>query len=227
LQFRGIYTQGVGFGADPDRWRARELTGGSGMVGDIGSHLIDISEHLVGPIQRVCALVRAKGSASDDGWLSESARRDDGVLDDAGVWIAEFADGPIGSFAVSAYAAGRMNRICFELDATKAAVEFDWNKREEFRIAYRDEPASHQGFRTIHTNQEHPNGWWRLAGLGTGYLEVMAIQFQEFVRAIVRGKPASPGFGTGARVQRVVEAVRRSAADGGWVVVPAAPKVLR
>lgn len=219
LSFRGSYLQWVGFAADPNRWRARESTGGSGMVGDIGSHIIDIAQYLFGPITRVCALVRTKGQAADDGWLSEQDRLDGRLLDDAAAWIAEFANGAIGSFAISAFASGRMNQVYFELDGTRGAVEFDWNHREEFRVAYRDERRDQQGFRTIHTNAEHPDGWWRLAGLGTGYLDVTAIQFQHFIQAIVAGNPPDPGFGIGAQVQRVVEAVRRSAQDGGWVGV--------
>jgi predicted dehydrogenase len=219
LQFRGSYTQGVGFVADPNRWRARPGTGGSGMVGDIGSHIIDIAQHLFGPITRVCALVRAKQPAGDEGWRPEAERLGQDILDDAATWVAEFANGAIGSFAISAFAPGRMNRVWFEFDASKAGVEFDWNKREEFHVAYRDEPRDQQGFRTIHTNQEHPDGWWRLAGLGTGYLDVTAIQFQHFLRAVTGAQAADPGFGTGAQVQRVVEAIRRSAAGGAWARV--------
>ncbi|TPX03347.1 Gfo/Idh/MocA family oxidoreductase, partial [Schumannella luteola] len=96
LQFRAQYAQEVGFWADPNRWRALKATGGSGTVGDIGSHIIDIAEHLFGDIVRVAARARSYGG---DGWRAESERLDGDLIDDAAVWLAEFANGAIGTFS--------------------------------------------------------------------------------------------------------------------------------
>jgi len=216
LQFRASYLQEVGFWADPDRWRAQKGTGGSGTTGDIGSHIIDIAEHLFGDIVRVAARARSRGG---EGWRPDDERVAEDRIDDAAVWIAEFANGAIGSFSVSQYAVGRKNRASFELDATRAAVQFDWNDREVLRVAYVDDPADHRGFRTIHTNDQHPDGWWRLAGLGTGYTDVSAIQLQHFIRAIVDGTPSAPDFARAAHVEEVVAAVLRAAESDGWVAV--------
>lgn len=139
---------------------------------------------------------------------------------DAGMWIAEYSNGAIGSFAVSSAASGRKNQYYYALDCTQAAVEFDWNRREEFRVSYVDDPKDHLGFRTIYTNDLHPGGWWRLAGLGTGYVEVSAIQIQEFVSCIVSGGDAQPGFADATHTQQVVEAVYQAARDKAWIEVP-------
>jgi predicted dehydrogenase len=220
LQFRATYLQDTSFGADPNRWRAQRATGGSGTVGDIGSHVIDIAEFLFGDVTKVAARVRSL-AAEDAGWRPESERLDGDLIDDAAVWVAEFAGGTIGTFAVSSYSSGRKNQIRFEFDASRAAVAFDWNDREVFSVAYVDERADHSGFRRIHTNDRHPDGWWRLAGLGTGYLDISAIQFQKFIRAIVEGEPADPDFGQASHVQNVVEAIYQAATTDGWVdVVP-------
>jgi predicted dehydrogenase len=216
LQFRASYLQEVGFGSDPNRWRATKATGGSGTTGDIGSHIIDIAEHLFGDIVRVAARAR---SFDGEGWRDDAERVEQDLIDDAAVWIAEFANGALGSFSVNQYASGRKNRVHYAFDASKAAVEFDWNDREAFRVSYVDEDADHRGFRTIHTNDQHPDGWWRLAGLGTGYVEVSAIQFQHFVRAIVDGTPSGPDFTRAAHVEEVVAAVHRAAQSDGWVEV--------
>ena len=222
LQFRSSYLQDAAFGADPTRWRAQRNTGGSGMVGDIGSHIIDLAEYLFGDIVKVAARVRAKSNGSA-GWVEESDRVRRDTLDDGGVWIAEFANHCIGSFAVNAYSSGHKNQVSFEFDATEAAVEFSWNDRGVFKVSYVNEKVDHQGFRTIHTNVEHPNGWWRLAGLGTGYVEISAIQFQKFFMAILTGDRASPDFSDAAHVQQVVEAVLAASLSDGWVTVPARP----
>jgi predicted dehydrogenase len=219
LQFRASYLQDGSFTADPHRWRASRSTGGSGSVSDIGSHIIDMAEFLFGDIARVSALMRTKSTGSH-GWLSEEIRLSGNLLDEAGVWIAEFVNGALGSFSVNAYASGHKNHISFGFDASRAAVEFDWNRREEFRVSYFDEPPDHRGFRTIHTNDQHPDGWWGLAGLGTGYVDVMAIQFQHFVKAIVTSGRTHPDFADGARIQRIVEAVHSSASSRKWIDVP-------
>ncbi|WP_354501191.1 Gfo/Idh/MocA family oxidoreductase [Mycetocola sp. 2940] len=221
LQFRASYLQETGFTADPNRWRATKATGGSGTAGDIGSHIVDIGEYLLGDITRVCALLRSKGDGTQSGWVPDAERVDGDLIDDGGVWLAQFASGAIGTFAVSSFASGRKNRVYFELDGSKGATQFDWNRREEFTVSYVDEAADHRGFRTIHTNSEHPDGFWKLAGLGTGYVEVSAIQFQKFVRAITTGETPQPSFTDAVHVQRVIDAVALSAETGAWVDVPA------
>ncbi|MFV0254303.1 MAG: Gfo/Idh/MocA family protein [Beutenbergiaceae bacterium] len=220
LQFRGSYLQETAFTADPHRWRATRATGGSGTVGDIGSHIIDMAEYLFGDIRKVAARARSKIQPDPGtGWMDERRRLDEDLIEEAGVWVAEFANGAIGTFAVDNWAIGSKNRISFEFDATKAAVQFDWNDREVFRVAYVDDPPDHQGFREIHTNSTHPDGWWKLAGLGTGYLEVSAIQLQKFLRAAAAGEPAEPDFTTGTHVQQVVEAIMTAATTDTWVDV--------
>jgi predicted dehydrogenase len=219
LQFRGRYLQDAAFTASPTRWRASPSTGGSGMVGDIGSHILDIAQHLFGDIVRVGALVRARAT-DGGGWIAEEDRIGKDVLDEAAVWIAQFANGAIGNFSINAYASGHKNDIGFSFDATKGSVEFGWNDRERFHVSYIDEPTDHLGFRSIFTNDSHPDGWWKLTGVGTGYIDIMAVQFQHFIKAIKDGGVAHPDFADGARVQAIVQAVRLSAESGTWVDLP-------
>ncbi|MFD4957847.1 Gfo/Idh/MocA family protein [Microbacterium sp. NPDC058389] len=218
LAFRASYLQDGAFWADPARWRAKKSTGGSGTVGDIGSHIIEVAEHLFGDIRRVAARVRARDM--DAGWQDDQARIDEDLVDDAGVWLAEFANGAIGTFSVSSFASGRSNRFYFELDATRAAVEFNWNHRDEFRVSFVDERPQLRGFRTVPISTAHPTGWWHIPGIGAGYIETSGQQFRSFLESIVSGRPADPDFGAAAHVQQVVEAVLEAAAADCWVEVP-------
>jgi predicted dehydrogenase len=218
LQFRGSFLQEGGFTADPNRWRALKSTGGSGTVGDIGSHIVDIAEYLFGDIRRVSARVRSRDT--EVAWKSESERIGGDLIDDAGVWLAEFESGAIGTFAVSSFASGHKNHIGFEFDASRGGVEFDWNDREVLRVSFIDEEPDLAGFRTISTSDKHPDGWWRLAGLGTGYPEISAIQFQHFIRGILSGEGSHPDFGDGAHSQLLVEAIAEAAVSDHWVDVP-------
>jgi predicted dehydrogenase len=219
LQFRGTYlTDGGLFSMGPKAWRRSKKTGGSGTVGDIGSHVIDSAEYLFGDIVRVAA--RARAGRPNEGWMAESDRIAQDALESAGVWVAEFANGAIGTFAVNGYSAGRKNRLYWELDASRGSVEFNWNNREEFRVAYVDEDAQHRGSMMILTDTAHPNGVWDLAGLGVGYVDVSSIQFQKFFRRILGEEIEVPTFASATHVQHVVEAVYRAAASDAWVDVP-------
>jgi predicted dehydrogenase len=220
LQFRGHYLQDNAIlGRTLSGWRANRSAGGSGVVGDIGSHLIDLAQFLAGDITTVNAVVRAKNPESDTSWLSNQERIDGDLLDDAAIWMGQFTSGAIGSFATTVYASGRKNRLFFELECSKGTVEFDWNRREEVKLSLLTDPPEQQGLRTVIMNQNHDDFWWPMGGMGIGYVDGTAIQLQHFVRAIVNGGTATPGMTEATQVQRVIDAVLRSGDVEQWVPV--------
>jgi predicted dehydrogenase len=220
LQFRAHYVQDVAIlGRVLSGWRASKSAGGSGVVGDIGSHIIDLAEFLVGDITSVNALVRAKNPAENTGWLSDDERIAGDRLDDAAIWMAQFENGAIGSFATTVYASGRKNRIFFELECSKGLVEFDWNRREEVRLSLVSDPADQQGLRTVIVNENHEDVWWPIGGMGVGYVDGTAIQLQKFVRAIVGGGRGAPDFNAATHVQKVITAVLDSGDSHEWIEI--------
>lgn len=220
LQFRAHYMQdGAILGRVLSGWRAMKSAGGSGVVGDIGSHVIDLARYLVGDITAVNAIVRAKDPADGATWLSDDQRREGDRLDDAALWMAEFANGAIGSFATSMYSSGRKNRLFFELECTKGSVEFDWNRRDEVRLSLVNDPPDQQGFRTVLMNEHHDDMWWPMGGMGTGYVDVTATQLQKFVRAIVGQGVAAPDFAHATVTQKIITAVLDSAETRAWTPV--------
>ena len=221
LQFRAHYLQDLGFTVGDLGWRSKKSTGGSGASGDIGSHIVDLAEYLLGDIERVTSLVRSKKPGTDAAWLDDEERVSGDLLDDTALWMAEFAGGAIGSFATSIFSSGRQNRIFFELECTKGSVEFDWNRREEIMLSLSSDPAEQRGFRTILLNEQHENVWWPIGGIGTGYIDGTAIQLQRFVKSIVAAGPSAPDFGAATHVQQVIDAVIESGASRAWVDVPA------
>ncbi|MFI7131370.1 Gfo/Idh/MocA family protein [Nonomuraea sp. NPDC050153] len=220
LQFRTHYTQdGSILGRVLSGWRAQKGAGGSGVTGDIGSHLIDMASYLVGDIEQVNAILGAKNPAENSSWLSDNDRREGGHLDDAALWMVTFDNGAIGSFAATMYASGRKNRMFFELECTGGTVQFDWNRSDEIQLSLVNDPPEQQGFRTIIVNEHHQDVWWPIAGMGSGYIDDHALQLQKFVRAIVEGRPGSPDFADATRTQRVIAAVIQSADSHRWVTV--------
>ena len=216
LQLRASYLVDGGFWVPDFGWRKKRSTGGSGATGDLGSHVIDMALHLCGPIKRVAALERSYAKAGDGDWGPDANVQPD-VPDGGAMWLAEFANGAMGTFSASFYSAGRANAIRMELDGSKGALQFDWNKNNEIQLAFVDDPMDKAGFR--HVIAGEPSLWYPIPGLGYGYVDGSAAQLASFVRAILNGEPAAPSFADAAHVQRVVEAVARSAQTGAWVDV--------
>ncbi len=205
IQARFEYHQDAAF--NPIGWRSHKATGGSGASSDIGSHIVDMANYLIGSINAVAAQMQVVKMSDDD-------THD---VDDAGAFLAQFDGGALGIFSFSQKAWGHNNHIRFEIDGTEGGLAFDWNRRDQLEVFHRDAPA--RGFTTVHVDGKAPGHWFDLNGVGIGYLESSANQVISFVANIVDGTPNGPSFREGAYVQRVIEAVWRSAESGAWTDV--------
>ncbi|WP_285362823.1 Gfo/Idh/MocA family oxidoreductase [Microbacterium sp. LMC-P-041] len=221
LQFRGTYLQDPLFFFDSFGWRGSKKTGGSGAVGDIGSHVLDLAEYICGPIVRVSASTRSLTRRVDARrtWADADEVREDERLDDSGVWVAEFASGAMGTFAVSFVSYGRKNRLTFEIDGERGSVDFDWNRPGEFQLGLESDAPDASGMKSVIVSGAHPDVWYPVAGLAQGYLDASAAQFAHFFGAIAAGTPTAPDFAVAAHTQAIVAAVTLSAERGGWVDV--------
>jgi len=124
LAFRGRYLSDLGMtpGA-PLAWRYQKARAGSGAIGDIGSHIIDVARFLVGDIERVCAVADTfiherplSTSAFDTLWRGQTGEVQElGVVDvdDAMAFVCRFAGGAPGTIECSRFAAGRGNHLAF------------------------------------------------------------------------------------------------------------------
>ena len=208
LQVRFEYLQDNGFGNMG--WRLHRATGGSGASGDIGSHIVDLSHYILGPISSVAAALQVVPRDSDD----------DHDVDDAGAFLARFEGGALGVFAFSQKSWGNNNHIRFEIDGTEGSLAFDWNRRDELQVFLKSSET--KGYTTVHQDGSTPGTWFDLNGVGTGYLESSANQMIQLVSTITEGTPNSPTFAEGAYVQRVIDAVWASdAAGSSWLDVAA------
>jgi predicted dehydrogenase len=218
LCFRGEYLVDALFYIDDFGWRGSRASGGSGATGDIGSHVLDLAEYLMGPIGRVCALQRTKQREKRGlGWFDETTRRSNETLDDASVFIVEFENGAIGTFSVGFYSSGRKNALTFEIDGSAGSVEFDWNHRDKFKLSLVSDESTRSGLTDVEVTTAHPDVWYPVPGLGQGYVDGTAIQIQHFLAAVAAGIDGVPNFESAARIQRVVDAIDQSAQTGAWV----------
>lgn len=232
--FRGTYLQD--WSADPDSplsWRFQKKIAGSGSIGDIGTHVVDLARYLVGEIAEVSALVRTynKTRPVQSGGLDKlgaaeknaSAERADVDVDDEVVTLLKFAGGAIGSLEATRNAYGRNNFITFEIHGTKGSLAFNYERRDELQVMFADDPADARGFRTVYSGPAHPygSGLWPIPALGIGYSETKIVECFDFFSAIASGKQPSPNFEDGYRTERVADALIESGESGGWVKVKA------
>ena len=219
--------------ADPEFplvWRLDKDAAGSGALGDVGAHIIDLATFLTGQrLTGVSALtetfVKTRPKlASQTGGLTAtgSAERGEVTVDDAAVWIGRTDGGALATFEATRFAVGRKNAMRIELNGSKGSLAFDFERMNELEFFDFTEPAVEAGFRRILiTDPDHPyaGAWWP-PGHGLGYEHTFNNEVADFAAAIVEGRDPEPSFAEGLAVQRVLEAVAESAAhEARWTVL--------
>ncbi|MGW9116652.1 Gfo/Idh/MocA family protein [Streptomyces sp. NPDC055663] len=208
--------------ASPLTWRLERERAGSGALGDLGAHIVDLAQYLAGePLVGVSAVsetfVRQRPRlAGPSAGLSGTA--DTGVLgavtvDDAALFTGRLASGALASFEATRMAAGRKNALRLELNGERGSLAFDLERLNELSFHDHTEPAATAGFRRILvTEPQHPylEAWWP-PGHALGYEHTFVHQARDLVRTIAEGTAPAPSFADGLQVQRVLAAVEESA----------------
>lgn len=206
----------------PLTWRLRKDRAGSGALGDLGAHIVDLAQYLVGEqVAGVSALtetfVRERpllDGASSGLTAAGGARHGTVTVDDAAVFTARFPSGALASFEATRFAAGRKNALRLELNGSEGSLAFDLERLNELSFHDHTEPAASSGFRRILvTEPDHPyvEAWWP-PGHGLGYEHTFVHQARDLLLAIATGAGPEPSFADGLSVQRVLAAVEESAA---------------
>jgi predicted dehydrogenase len=228
FHYRAVYLQDWTIAADVPQggdalWRLEIGVAGSGVTGDLLAHSIDTALWLNGPIARVVAKTKT--------FITERKHAVTGKvepvgIDDACMFLAEFANGSLGTFESSRYARGRKNFNAFELNGADGSVYFDVEEPEYLQFfEYHQNQSGKKtephltGWRKIHTsNAEHPymSHYW-VPGTCIGYEHTFLNALADFVEGIEKGKPAQPDFRGALQTQKVCGAVLESARTGQWV----------
>jgi predicted dehydrogenase len=226
------------YSADPDAPTSWRYEGplGSGALADLGSHLVDMSEQLCGPIVKIdgaalpilikdrpvplgAALGHAAGGAVRD-------ERRPVTNEDIATFIAEFANGAAGTFSISRVALGHPNSLGFEVLGTKAAAGFDLSANAEFEYVDNAPNPVTNGWRRVIVGPDHPYiaaaQSMPFSGIGHGGQEFFTYQARAFLDEIagLDRLPRQATFADGLRNMRVEEAIVKSAATGAAVAVP-------
>ena len=215
----------------PLNWRLDKDKAGSGSLGDIGAHIIDMAQFVTGSqIQSVNGMLetfvktRPIGGehATLGGSSSSDAERGPVTVDDAAVFTARFVDGAIGVFEATRFANGRKNALRLEVNGTLGSLAFDFEDMNVLEYFDGTEDPSIAGFRRIIvTEASHPYiaAWWP-PGHGLGYEHGFTHQVVDLVRDIAAGRQPRPSFDDALQVQRVLAAVEESAGGGSaWTPI--------
>lgn len=206
-------------------WRLQKDLAGSGALGDIGAHIIDLARFLVGEIEEVNGLlktfIKERPIPAETTGLSASASTERGevTVDDAALVLARFANGAIGTFEATRFATGRRNRNSFEINGSRGSIVFDLERLNELQFFSLDDPQESQGFRTILvTEPVHPymSAWWP-AGHIIGWEHTFTHGVLDLLNGIVNNQSPAPTFADGVQCQAILDAVERSSEGGGWV----------
>ncbi|GAB2679058.1 Gfo/Idh/MocA family oxidoreductase [Saccharopolyspora gloriosae] len=205
----------------PLTWRLRAERAGSGALGDLGAHLVDLAQFLLDEdIVSVCGLVDT--FVAERPLVDDAQRTGPVTVDDATMFTARFGGGALGTFEATRYAAGRKNGLRIEINGSAGSLAFDFESMNELSFYDATEGAETAGFRRIlATEADHPYlGAWYPPGHVLGYEHTFTHQLRDFVTAIAERTTPSPDFAAGLRVQRVLDAVQRSAAHHSrWIPV--------
>jgi predicted dehydrogenase len=215
----------------PMEWRFDSEKAGSGSLGDIGSHAIDMIRFLIGDFEEVMATTERwvperpiASSAVLGGAKVEnlsSAKKAPVTVDDSVECLAKFKSGATGLIHASRFAYGKKNTLGFEIYGSRGALQFSNDRLWELRYYAGDDPADRQGYRTIKIGPQHPYGaaFWPIADLGLGYADIKTIEVSHLLEAIAGKGFVAADFLDGVKALEVCDAILRSARTKEWVKI--------
>ena len=206
-------------------WRLEKKFAGSGALGDIGAHAIDLAHHLNSDIQSISSLVttfikeRPLVGAGAGSWGARGSKGKGRVtVDDDANFLARFKNGSVGVFESSRFCGGRRNYNTFQVYGSKGSLAFNLERMNELEFYDRTEDAADQGFKTIMvTEGAHPyvGAWWP-PGHIIGYEHTFVHAVHDFLVCLETDSMPSPNFKDGVKNQAVLDAVERSAKSNRW-----------
>lgn len=202
-------------------WRLRQEAAGSGALGDLGAHIVDLAQFITG--QRITAVSALTETFVRERPLpdhTDNGARGPVTVDDAALFLARLDGGAVATFEATRFATGRKNALRIEINGSAGSLAFDLERLNELEFYDAADATADQGFtRILVTEPEHPyvSAWWP-PGHGLGYEHSFTHEVRDLIQDIADGRDPRPSFADGLAVQRILDAVARSAAESaGWV----------
>ena len=203
----------------PITWRHINKLAGCGALGDLGSHLLSVSQFIMGDIKKVDAMKRtifperpkAKGS-------SEMVKVEN---EDIISFMMEYANGATGMISSSRVATGRKNYLAYEIQGTKGPVKYDLERMGEVQVYFQSDEERDRGFRQVFLNSKHKgySAFQPAGGISIAYNDMKILEVHELFSAITKGTEYTCNFEFGYKIDRTVKAILESADKHVWVDV--------
>ncbi|WP_328993096.1 Gfo/Idh/MocA family oxidoreductase [Kribbella sp. NBC_01245] len=209
----------------PLSWRLQKDRAGSGALGDIGAHIVDLTQYITGDLitevsGQLETFVKERPLPTEHSGLTGTAGTERGpvTVDDAAIFLARFREGALGVFEATRFATGRKNAIRIEINGSDGSLAFDFEDMNLLHFYDANDNSQIAGFRRIlATEAEHPYvaAWWPPGHL-LGYEHGFTHQVVDLVTAIAENCDPLPSFADGLQVQRVLAGVEDSSATRQW-----------
>ncbi len=210
-------------------WRFSNELAGLGVLGDLGSHAVDLAQHLLGPIRQVSAtsaiLISERprvggetgthfGVGADDAELGEVENEDWAAV------LAEFESGVTGTIELSRVMVGAEARYLFEVNGTEGAVRWNFERMNELELHTRAATGD-AGWTGVVMGPEHPDfaRFQPGAGIAMGYDDLKVIEAALFLQSVADGVQREPGVREVDAAARAIDAIVRSCSSGAWETV--------
>ncbi len=206
FHYRGLYLNQSG--NDPKKttgWRYTRSQAGSGALGDLMAHAVDLALYLNGGIKALSAMTHTFAAGRD--------------VDDAVLMMVQFDNKSIGNFEASRYGVGSRNRNAFEIHGSRGMLRFDLEDMNRLEFFDATDSANQQGTKSLLvTGPDHPYSeiFWK-PGHVIGYEHTFIATLGDFLTALDRSETFHPNADDGLAVQRILAAAERSAASGDWI----------
>jgi predicted dehydrogenase len=202
--FRGRYLQEWGT-TDAELWRFDRSLAGSGAIGDLGTHVIDLARYLVGEIETVSAITATFQPGRE--------------VDDAFEATVRFAAGAVGTIEATRFATGRKNAFSWEINGSRGSLAFDLERLNELQVS-----KGNSGFLTrLVSEADDPFwGWWWPHGHMIGWEHTFVHELEHLLGAIAGRNTVAPHgatFEDGYRAAEVADAIVESATSGAHATV--------
>ena len=210
-------------------WRFERELGGSGVLGDLAAHGVDLARYLLGEIDSLVAdtAIFLAERARPTGATAGHTRASGGELgpvenEDYVTSLLRFASGARGVLEASRVSVGEQNNYGFEVHGTKGAVFWDFRRMNELGVstgtAYQDQAVS-----AVFVGPTH--GFYAAfqpgAATAMGYDDLKVIEAYQFLRSIAEGTAHGTTLDDAVRSAEALDAMARSVETGGWVAVGA------
>lgn len=215
--FRAVYLQEwiMAHYGTPKVWRLDKSVAGSGVLGDLGAHIIDLGHYLVGDMKSVSAMTK---TFIEERPLPDGSGTGQVDVDDAFVAAVEFENGAVGTLEATRFAAGRKNYEVLEINGEKGTIRFNLERMNELDVFWvGDEPKETQGFRNVLISEGHHPWWenWWPHGHMIGWEHTFIHEITHLLDCIVNDKEVGPHgatFEDGYKAAVVCDAILESAA---------------